>query len=153
MTVRLSTGARNALAGETGFGKTFEAGVIYIYSGPQPLTADNAPSGTLLGIVTKDGATFAFGTSTNGLTFAAPSGGTVSKAAADTWKFTGIAKGTAGWFRLMGNALDSLDYSTTSPRMDGSIAVSGGDLNLSSIAIEVSAPHTIDVFQFTIPAQ
>ena len=53
----------------------------------------------------------------------------------------------------MGNTLDSLDYSTTSPRMDGSIAVSGGDLNLSSIAIEVSAPHTIDVFQFTIPAQ
>ena len=41
MTVRLSTGARNALAGETGFGKTFETGVIYIYSGPQPLSADN----------------------------------------------------------------------------------------------------------------
>ena len=34
MTVRLSTALRNKLAGPTGFGTTFDKGVIYIYSGP-----------------------------------------------------------------------------------------------------------------------
>jgi hypothetical protein len=153
MTVRLSTGLRNNLAGNTGFGATFDNGVIYIYSGPQPLTADSAVSGTLLGKVTVDGGAFAFGTATNGLGFDAPASGVVSKAAAENWKFTGIAAGTAGWFRLMGNASDNLGASTTLPRMDGSIGVSGADLNLSNISIAVDAPNTIDVFQFTIPAQ
>jgi hypothetical protein len=153
MTVKLSTGARNALAGATGFGATFEAGVLFVYSGPQPLSADNAPSGTLLGIVTRDGGTFAFGSPENGLSFGTPASGTVAKKAADNWKFSGIARGTAGWFRLMGNASDGLGQSATAPRMDGSVGVSGADLNLSNIAVEVGAPHTIDVFQFTIPAQ
>ncbi len=153
MTVRLSTGLRNKLAGTTGFGSTFDNGVIYIYSGPQPLSADNAVSGTLLGIVTVDGGAFSFGTATNGLGFDAPVAGVVSKAAAEDWKFDGIADGTAGWFRLMGNATDSLGSSTTLPRLDGSIGVSGADLNLSNISIVTGAPNTIDVFQFTIPAQ
>lgn len=152
MTVRLSTGLRNLLAGSTGFGAAFNDGVIYVYSGPQPLSADNAVSGTLLGIVTKNAAAFAFGSPTNGLEFAAPVAGVVAKTT-DAWQFAGLAAGTAGWFRLMGNANDALGSSTTSPRMDGSIGVSGADLNLSNIAIAIGAPNTIDVFQFTIPAQ
>jgi hypothetical protein len=131
----------------------FNAGVMYLYSGPQPLSADNPVAGTLLGIATKDGANFAFGSPTNGLVFDAPVAGVISKAAADAWKFTGIAEGTVGWFRLMGNANDALGTSTTLPRLDGSVGTSGADLNLSNIAVAVGAPTTIDVFQFTIPAQ
>jgi len=159
MTVRLSTGARTKMANAFGVASgqgsagMFNAGVIYIYSGPQPLTADTAVSGTLLGIVTKDAGAFAFGASTNGLVFDAPAAGVISKAAADTWKFVGIAAGTAGWFRLMGNATDALGTSTTLPRLDGSIGTSGADLNLSNIAIVVGAPTTIDTFSYTIPAQ
>ena len=153
MTVRLSTGLRNAMVGLTGFGTTFSQGVINIYSGPQPLSADNAVTGTLLCTVTKDGAAFAFGAPTNGLAFDPPVAGVVSKAAADTWKAVGLAAGTAGWFRLMGNAADSLGASTTLPRLDGSIGTSGADLNLSNIAIAVGAPNTVDVFSFTLPAQ
>lgn len=152
MTVKHSTGLRNSLAGPKGFGATFDKGVIYIYSGPQPLSADNAVSGTLLGIVTKDGAAFAFGSPDNGLSFDAPAGGVVAKAAADNWKFTGLAAGTAGWFRLMGNASDNLGNSTALPRLDGSIGTSGADLNLSNIAVAVGAPNTIDVFQYEFPA-
>ena len=151
--MKLSTGLRNALAGATGFGTTFNDGVIYIYSGPPPLTADAAVTGTLLGIVTVDGGAFAFGSPTNGLGFDAPSDGVVSKAAAETWRFTGLADGVAGWFRLMGNASDNLGVSTTLPRLDGTIAVSGADMNLSNINIVTGAPNTIDVFQFTVPAQ
>lgn len=153
MTVRLSTALRNALAGQNGFGKTFDKGVIYVYSGPQPLSADSAVQGTLLGIVTTNGGAFNFGTATNGLAFDTPVNGTVSKAAADAWKFTGLAAGTAGWFRLMGNATDNLGASTTLPRLDGSCATSGADLNISNVNVEVGSPNTIDVFQFTFPAQ
>lgn len=153
MTVRLSTGLRTALAGDTGFGATFDKGVIYIYSGPQPLTADAAVTGTLLGIVTTGGLPFTWGSPTNGLSFEAAANGAITKDASDTWQFTGLATGTAGWFRLMGNAEDSLGSSTTLPRMDGSCGVGSGDLRLSTLSIAEDAPNTVTVFKFTIPAQ
>lgn len=149
--IRLSTKLRDNLAGTTGFASTFANGVIEIYSGAQPATADAAVTGTLLGTVTLNSGAFTPGVSTNGLTFAAASGGAVSKSG--VWSFNGIAAGTAGWFRLKGNATDAGGVSTTLPRLDGSIAVSGADLNLSNIVIAVSAPNTIDTFTFTFPAQ
>lgn len=152
MTVRLSTKLRNNMAGPTGFGGTFEKGVMYVYSGPQPVSADAAVTGTLLGIVTKDGAAFVAGSPTNGLSFDAPADGVVSKAAADVWKFVGIADGTAGWFRLAANAADAGAASAVLPRLDGSIGTSGADLNLSNIAVVTGVPTTIDVFKYTIPA-
>ena len=148
--VRLSTGLRNNLAGTTGFAATFANGVIDIYTGTQPVSADSAISGTLLGRVTLNSGAFTAGSPTNGLTFAAASGGSVSKSG--VWSFAGLANGTAGWFRLKGNALDNDGASTTLPRVDGSIATSGADLNLSNIAIAVGAPNTVDTFTWTQPA-
>lgn len=153
MTIKLSTGLRTSLAGTTGFGATFAKGVIHIYSGPQPVSADAPASGTLLGIVTDSAAPFAFGSPTNGLNFGAAADGGVSKSVNQEWKFKGIANGTAGWFRLMGNISDTLDASTALPRLDGSIGTSGADLNLSNIAVKLNVPATIDVFTFSIPAQ
>ena len=148
--VRLSTGLRNNLAGTTGFAATFADGVIDIYTGTQPVSADSAISGTLLGRVTLNSGAFTAGSPTNGLTFAAASGGSVSKSG--VWSFAGLANGTAGWFRLKGNALDNDGASTTLPRVDGSIATSGADLNLSNIAIAIGAPNTVDTFTWTQPA-
>ena len=149
--VRLSTQLRNNLAGTTGFATTFANGVIDIYSGTQPATADAAITGTLLGTVTLGSGTFNPGVAANGLTFAAASGGSANKSG--VWSFNGVAAGTAGWFRLRGNAADTGVLSTTLPRLDGSIATSGADLNLSNLAIAIGAPNTIDSFTFTIPAQ
>lgn len=152
MTVRLSTGLRNNLASTTGFSSTFANGIIEIYSGTQPVNADAAVTGTLLGTVTLASGAFTPGVSTNGLTFAAASGGAVAKSG--TWSFDGLAPGgTAGWFRLKGNGVDAGGVSTTLPRLDGSIATSGADMNLSNITIAAGAPNTIDSFTFTIPAQ
>ena len=86
----------------------------------------------------------------NGLTFAAPASGAVSKSG--TWSFNGIAVGTAGWFRLVASSADGGGASTTLERLDGSIAVSGADMNLSNIAITIGAPNTIDTFTYTQPA-
>lgn len=148
--IRLSTKLRDNLAGTTGFAATFANGVIDIYSGSQPASADAAVTGTLLGRVTLNSGAFTAGVATNGLTFGAPSGGVVAKTG--VWSFNGVAAGTAGWFRLKGNALDSDALSTTLPRVDGSIATSGADMNLSNIAIAIGAPNTIDSFSFQIPA-
>jgi len=153
MTVRLSTGLRTNLAGDTGFGATFDKGVIYIYSGPQPLTADAAPTGTLLGIVTTGGLPFTWGSATNGLSWEAAASGAITKDASDTWQFTGLANGTAGWFRLMGNDEDNLSTSTTLPRFDGSCGLGSGDLQLSTLSITTGSVNTISVFAFTVPAQ
>lgn len=151
MTVRLSTALRNNLAGSTGFAATFANGIIEIRTGSQPVTADAAATGTLLGTVTLNSGAFTPGVSTNGLTFATASGGTVSKSG--IWSFAGVAAGTAGWFRLKSNALDNDLLSTTLPRLDGSIATSGADMNLSNLSIAISATTTIDTFAWTQPAQ
>jgi len=150
MTVRLSTQLRTNLAGSTGFGTTFANGVIEIYTGSQPGSADNAVSGTLLGTVTLASGAFTPGVSTNGLTFASAASGAIAKSG--TWSFNAVATGTAGWFRFKGNATDAGGSSTSLPRLDGTVATSGGDMNLSNISIVSGAPTTIDSFTFTVPA-
>lgn len=151
MTVRLSTQLRTNLAGATGFASTFAAGVIDIYSGTQPASADSVATGTLLGTVTLNSGAFTPGSPTNGLTFAAAANGVVAKSG--VWSFSGIAAGTAGWFRFRGNGADAGALSTVLPRLDGSVATSGADLNLSNISIAVGAPSTVDTFTWTQPAQ
>ena len=148
--IRLSTALRTNLAGTTGFAATFANGIIEIRTGSQPTTADAAATGTLLGTVTLASGAFTPGSPTNGLTFATAADGAVSKSG--VWSMNGIAAGTAGWFRLKGNALDNDLLSTTLPRLDGSIAVSGADMNLSNIAISSGAPTTCDSFVWTQPA-
>lgn len=253
MTIRLSTALRNNIVGSTGVAASFQGGVIDVYSGTQPATADSAATGTLLGRVSIASATYVAETpasatitvggasgsintlnigtfniiplgavnfitdvattaqaladainrngiyratypgsgavvtvvappgtgaahnglalaatvttmtatssgnitggvsATAGLTFAAPSAGTVSKSG--TWSFVGLADATAGYFRMKASAVDNDASSTTLVRLDGSIAVSGGDMNLSNLSIIVGAPTTIDTLTITIPAQ
>ena len=149
MTVRLSTGLRDKLlngGASGGLKNALNLGFIAIYSGPQPLTADSAASGTLLGTVSVDGT----GT---GLTFGNSASGTIAKTPAEDWKFVGLADGTAGWFRFYPAAGNPALSSATEARIDGNIATSGGDLNISNIAVKTGVPNTVDVFQFTMPAQ
>ena len=88
----------------------------------------------------------------NGLAFAAPSNGAISKAG--TWSFVGVAAGTAGWFRLKAAVTDAGGADTTYiyPRLDGSVATSGADMNLSNITIAIGSPTTVDSFTYTQPA-
>lgn len=92
----------------------------------------------------------------NGLIFGSSASGAVAKASTQVWSFNGIAVGTAGWFRLYSSdTADTgalLSAAPWYPRLDGSIAVSGADMNLSNIAITVGAPNTIDTFTWTQPA-
>lgn len=58
MTMRLSTGLRNAIAKYGAIGDMLHNGYIEIYSGAQPSSADAAPTGTLLCTITDTGAAF-----------------------------------------------------------------------------------------------
>ncbi|WP_230680533.1 hypothetical protein, partial [Streptococcus pneumoniae] len=69
-----------------------------------------------------------------------------------TWSFNGLAAATAGYFRMKASAVDGDALSTTLVRLDGSIATSGADMNLSNIVIAIGAPTTIDSFTVTMPA-
>jgi len=50
------------------------------------------------------------------------------------------------------SALDDNTLSTTLARLDGSIATSGADMNLSNIAIIISSPVTVDTLTISMPA-
>ena len=253
MTIRISTGMRNALSANLGYAGALNQGAIDIYSGSQPISADAAPTGTLLGTITVgssprtvevqasatltlSGATGAVNsvlvggvsisggvifrgdlattaqdvalsinaggmfvatasgavltvkprpgmgallngvalsatTTTlvatssgnftggvnplNGLLFSESVAGVVSKPLITPWGFIGIANGTAGWFRMVGSVADAGSAIVSAPylvRVDGSVATSGADMNLSNIVIAVGAPNTIDSFTWTTPS-
>ena len=151
MTTRFSTGFATLLAGTTGFAAAFANGVIDVYSGTQPVSADAAPTGTLLGTITENSGAFTPGSPTNGLLLSAAVAGVVSKSG--VWSFVGIATGIAGWYRYRTNAADAGGVSTTAVRIDGSIATSGANLSLSNISIAIGAPTTVDAYTYTQPTQ
>lgn len=128
-------------------------GVLRIYSGSQPATADTATSGTLLLEVTVDGGTFSHGTAANGLNWATAASGVIEKDGTETWKATGLADGTAGWFRFFANPSDGGTTSTTLARIDGSVGTSGADLTLVSTAIVTDNIYYINSSALTLPYQ
>lgn len=148
MSFRLSTGLRNkVLDGGSGggFKGALNLGFIAILTGSQPTSPDNPATGTLLGTVSVNGG----GT---GLTFDAAAAGVLPKAAAESWKFTGLANGTAGWFRFYAAGDTITNSSTTVARLDGSVGTSGAELNLSNLSILVGQVNTVDQFTITQPA-
>lgn len=148
--LRFSTGIRNGILDSTGIREALANGVLRIYSGAQPASADAAPTGTLLLEITVDGGEFAHGSPANGLNFDAPVNGVLKKAAAEVWRGDGLAQGVAGWFRFCGNPADAGGPSTSLARIDGAVARVGGDLELGNINIEENVPSTIDVFQIRV---
>lgn len=141
MARRYSTGFRTGLLGAAGYKGTgiFDAFFIDIYSGSQPINADQAPTGTLLATLSEsaDGVT--------PLTFGTPANGEMNKAPAETWRGLGVAAGTPGWYRVR-RAGDANDVSTTAVRMDGSIAAIGGDMKLGQTTVTVGVPVDINSF-------
>lgn len=80
--------------------------------------------------------------------------GLITKDVTQTWSGTAVATGTAGWFRFKGSVADAgaLDSSAVFLRMDGSVATSGANMNMSSTSIVAGALQTLSTFNFTIPA-
>jgi len=136
----------------------FRDGVLRLYSGTQPASADSAPNGTLLMEITLSAGTFAHGAFANGLEFGEAASGVIAKLAGETWQGTGLtaagaSPGTAAQsFRFCANPTDAGGSSTTLARIDGSVGTSGTDLVLTTANIIDGVTQTIDTFQLTMAA-
>lgn len=126
-------------------------GVIEIYTGTQPSTADLAESGTKLLRITIGSGAFTPGTPTNGLNLATAVDGVTEKESGETWSGVGLADGTAGWFRYYSNAYGT-GASSTAIRFDGVCGVGSGELRMSSLTVATSATTTVDAASITQPA-
>lgn len=145
MTIRVSSGLRASLLSDFGLQAMMDYGFISIYSGTQPATASSEATGTLLGRITQNGDAFVPNTTTGGLqTELSPQGGLVKTG---TWVLTGVATGTAGWWRWQWNAPDDGSYSPFYPRMDGAV---GESLILADTTITPATLVTITDFYVNI---
>jgi len=150
-----AAGDQVVLAGAAGgsISDLFQNGVIDVYSGSQPTTADlteTATSTKLLTITLSSGA-FSAGSPTNGINFGEVSSGVLSKESGETWSGVGLADGTAGWFRLYSNAYTT-GASSSAIRLDGSVATSGSQFNMSNTTVSTGATSTVDSVSLTLPA-
>lgn len=143
--MKLSTGLRDHLLATGDFQSGVDGGVIYIYNGVEPATADAALSGnTLLMIISNNAA----GT---GITMAAtPAGGVLGKNATEIWRGVCVAAGTPTFYRFAG-LTDSGLLSTTEKRMQGTIGTVNADLIFSNTAFTVGAERRIDNFNVAQP--
>lgn len=141
------------LAGATGgsFVDLFKNCVLDIYSGSQPNDADMAETGSKLVSVTLSSGAFTGGIATNGLNFGEVASGTLAKEAGEVWSGLGLIAGTAGWFRIYDNSYTT-GVTTTAVRLDGGIATSGSQLNISNTAVTVGGTTTVDSVALTLPA-
>lgn len=134
MALRIPTAARNAACdavvdlADAGAG----AATIEIRTGSQPATANDAATGTLLATVTC--ADPAFGSASSG----------VATLAGTPLSTSGVAAGTAGWFRMKDSAGNTV--------MDGSVGTSGAELNLNTTTISVGVTVTVSSGTVTMPA-
>jgi len=91
----------------------------------------------------------------NGLRLGSAAAGVISKVVGDTWQGTAAASGSAGWFRFKGSVSDpdTADSNETYIRLDGNVATSGANMNMSNTSITASAVQTLTAFSVTVPAQ
>lgn len=133
MAIRLSAASRNAavdaIAARPNAGG---AGVIEIRSGAQPATADDAATGTLLATIPL--AATAYGAAANGTAALA---GTPRQA-------TGLAAGTAGWFRVKSGGGATV--------FDGSVGTAGADLLLNTTTVSVGVAVEVTALPIVMPA-
>jgi|SRR5450631_1285496 len=128
----------------------FTNGVIELRTGAQPASPDDAATGTLIAVATRDAAVFVPGSPGNGLNFATPVLNVMGKEPAEVWRFTAIASGTIGWGRLKGNGVDAGDASTILPRIDASVGITSGEMRTSKVTYALNEVGSVDSFNITL---
>ena len=147
MTVRLNSALRNAMMNTYGFVPMMNFGVIKVFSGPPPQTADGAEQGVLLATITQDGLAFEPGQQEGGLSLRpGPVVGAVSNLG--TWVLRGRASGAAGWWRWCWNGIDHGEVNENVPRVDAAIGVG---LVLPNPTISPATDEALSSFSVHLP--
>ena len=145
MAIQVSTGLRNQMLDTGSLKNALDNGFIHIYSGSPPATADAAATGTLLLTLTESG------DGSTGLTFeASAANGVISKATAEDWQGTVSTSGLAAWYRHVGSA-DTGVSSTTEPRIQGTIAAAGADMNMTDPNLVATSVETVNSYNVALP--
>lgn len=149
LVVATSSGAVITLTAHRGIGTLLNSAALTITS----TTLTSAVTSTTFGSGT--GGSAAGVDAVNGLKMDYnAAAGVLTKDSTQTWSGTAVATGTAGWFRYKSSVVDAnaLDSSAVFLRMDGNIATSGANLNMSSTSVTSGALQTLSTFSFTVPA-
>ena len=134
---------------------TSALGVVSLYApfwlGANADGLDVASAGS--GGITATPADFAGGvTALNGINFDFPAvDGKISMPAGADWKGTGAIAGTAGWFRAVSGGSLVNGLGADEIRFDGTLASSGGDLEMGSLTVAVGAIQTVASLSITQP--
>ena len=151
MAIRLSSGLRLALL-ETGSLKTLvDGGVMDIFTGSQPASADYVETGTKLVRISSTSGSMYGGTGADGLQFGTAAAGVLGRTT-PAWTGLVTVAGVAGWFRFYGTT-GTAGTSATTWRFDGGVGVSGADLNLSHTDLVLDSVLTLSTFNITQPAE
>ena len=145
--IKISTGLRVALAVNGSLRSLLNGGLIRIYAGQVPASADLALGGAvLLNEISVGG---------NGgaLTFEATAPlGILKKSVAENWTGNNLSGGMPTFFRFVKPG-DSGDASVSAVRLQGTAGQLGSDMFISSLPLVEGAPQAFSVFELTIPEQ
>ena len=142
---KFSTSLRTSMLGVSSFTTLMSDCELRIFAAvTPPATADAAETGTLLATL-KDGGT-------DPLTFGTPAAGVIGKTESETWMTSSVtASGTATYFRLV--LIGDAGTATAAPRVQGSIAKIGADMNLGNVVFTSGLPWTLNYFDVELPTQ
>ena len=139
---RFSIGCANAMLSK--LAEEFQNGIIALYSGSQPVSAEKAENGTLRCLITNNAGTFIPGQPANGLNFGTPVNGEMEKAAGERWIGNVVSTGEIKWFRFYAN-----DYTTgessTAIRFDGLVGINDSDA--TELLVEQTTINSADAFE------
>jgi hypothetical protein len=146
MAFTTSTGLRNHMLVTGSVKSGLDGGVIRVYDGVVPASADAALSGNTLLVTISNGG---LGT---GITLdATPSAGVVVKNTSETWSGTCSASGTATFFRFSA-ITDAFGSSTTEKRAQGTVGVLGADMLVANTTFTNGAVRQVDSFALGMPS-
>jgi hypothetical protein len=145
--IKVSTGYREAVAITGSIRAALNNGLVRIYSGPVPASADAA-----LGSAVLMNEISAGGTGTPGTLEPTAPGGVISKSAAENWTGNNLVGGTPSFFRYV-LAGDAGDASATAVRLQGTAGGIGNDMVITALPLVAGAPQAFDLFQLVVPEQ
>ena len=149
MALFVSTGLRNAMLGTTSMKGALADGFIHIYACTLPNVPATADAAINPGVHTKLLTVYGDGISA-GLNLGAASSGAIGKDPGETWSGTVLASGSAMFFRFVG-ATDTGAASTTAPRLQGRVGISGAELNISALALTAGQTQAINFISVSLP--
>lgn len=149
MALLASTALRNKILDNGSLKSILAGGFIHVYAcalSDIPATADAAidvAKHTKLVTIFGDGVSA-------GLNLGTAAGGAIGKATGENWSGTVLASGTAVFFRYVAPG-DTGAASTTEPRLQGRVGVSGAELNISSLALTAGNPQAVNYISISMP--